>query len=87
MKGINPKSIEAPQSIREAVESFLGIPRGDFSELTETERRKIAENIQIIAEGSPKKPNIIIYDNGEGQNPKDFKDTFLSLSKNNKLQI
>lgn len=87
MKGINPKSIEAPQSIREAVESFFGIPRGDFSELTETERRKIAENIQIIAEGSPKKPNIIIYDNGEGQNPKDFKDTFLSLSKNNKLQI
>lgn len=71
LRGINPKDAhKAPQSIPKAVEEFLGIPRGDFSELTETERRRIAENIQIIAEGSTKRPNIVIYDNGEGQNQK-----------------
>lgn len=87
LKGIDPKSPKAPKSIQDAIEQFFGIKRADYSELTPIQRRELAENIQIIAEGSNKKPNIIIYDNGEGQNPKSFKDTFLSLSKNNKLQI
>ena len=29
----------------------------------------------------------MIWDNGEGQNPDDFKDTFLSIAKNNKTDI
>lgn len=87
LRGINPKGLDAPKSIQEAVESFFEIKNADFRELLDKERRKLAENIQIIAEGSKKSPNIIIYDAGEGQHPSDFKSTFLSLSKNNKLQI
>lgn len=30
---------------------------------------------------------MIIYDNGEGQHPKDFESTFLSLVKGNKINI
>lgn len=87
LKGIDPESDEAPKSIREAVEKFFGIKGGNFTEISDTKRREIAENIQIIAEGSRKNPNIIIYDNGEGQHPKDFEKTFVSLNKDNKLKI
>jgi hypothetical protein len=39
----------------------------------------LAENIQVIALGDKKVPSIVIYDNGEGQHPDHFKDSFLSL--------
>jgi hypothetical protein len=87
LRGIHPESNFAPKTITEAVEKFFAIKNGDFSEVSETTRRKIAENIQIIAEGSKESPNIVIYDNGEGQHPYDFEDTFLSLNKDNKLKI
>lgn len=87
LRGIDPESSDAPYSIQEAIEIFFGIKRGDFSEILETERRRIAENIQIIAEGSRQSPNIIIYDAGEGQHPSDFENTFVSLTKDNKLKI
>lgn len=87
LKGINPESPTAPNSIQKAIEKFFRIKGGDFSEISETERRKIAEDIQIIAEGSRQKPNIIIYDNGEGQHPNDFENTFVSLDRDNKIKI
>lgn len=86
-RGIDPEGPNAPRSIEEAVEKFLGIPKGDFSEIPTSKRREIAKNIQIIAEGSRTTPNIIIYDNGEGQHPYDFKNTFVSLNKENKIKI
>lgn len=55
--------------------------------MPETKRREIAESIQIIASGSKAQPNICIYDDGEGQHPTDFENTFLSLNKDNKLKI
>jgi len=87
LRGINPESSDAPHSIQDAIESFFGIRGGNFSEILETARRKIAENIQIIAEGSRRSPNITVYDNGEGQHPDDFENTFVSLNKDNKLKI
>lgn len=50
-------------------------------------RRKQAEDIQIIADGPTRDTSVIIYDNGEGQHPKDFESTFLSLVKGNKINI
>ena len=85
--GINPKSKEAPNSMNEAVEKFYNVPNGEIGELTNKERRIIAENIQVIATGDKTQPSITIYDSGEGQNPKDFKNTFLSLHQNNKASI
>ncbi|MCL5985956.1 MAG: hypothetical protein M1371_05240 [Actinobacteria bacterium] len=87
LKGIDPEDNKAPSSIQKAVEMFFGIKGGDFSEITENNRRKIAKSVQIIAEGSRQNPNIIIYDNGEGQHPNDFENTFVSLNRDNKLKI
>jgi hypothetical protein len=84
---IDPKLSEAPQDMATAVEKFFKIKNGDFSEISSPGRRSIAEGIQIIAEGDLKTPNLVCYDNGEGQHPDDFPDTFLSLYKCNKTDI
>ncbi|MEW6584633.1 MAG: hypothetical protein AB1442_03370 [Nitrospirota bacterium] len=87
LRGINPESKQAPKTMKEAVGLFCGIKSGDFSDVADRERRKIAENIRIIAEGDKKRPNIIISDTGEGQHPDDFENTFLSLHRGNKNKI
>jgi hypothetical protein len=73
--------------MKDAVELFYSIKSGDFSELADKERRRLANNILIIAEGDKKRPNIIIADRGEGQHPDDFEKTFLSLHRGNKGKI
>lgn len=87
LKGLDPKSIEAPKSMSEAVELFYGVKNGEIGELTNSERRELAENIQVIATGDKKQPSITIFDMGEGQLPSEFENTFLSLHKNNKASI
>lgn len=87
VRGIDPKSANAPASMQDAVEKFFGIRNGDFSEVGSDKRREIAENIQIIATGERESPNLMIYDNGEGQHPDDFARTFLSLRNNNKTDV
>lgn len=84
---IDPKSRMAPNDMATAVEKFFGIKNGDFSEVPQSGRRSIAEDIQIIAEGDRQVPNLIVYDNGEGQHPDDFTNTFLSISRCNKTDI
>lgn len=81
------KSDKAPKSMSDAVERFFGIKDGDFSEVGSGKRRDIGGNIQIIASGDLKSPSITIYDDGEGQHPDDFEDTFLSLHRKNKSDI
>lgn len=87
LSGINPKSEEAPSDMAQAVEKFFGIKDGDFSEVSVSDRRNIAKNIQVIATGSKRTPDITVVDDGEGQNPDDFPNTFLSIAKNNKVGI
>lgn len=84
---IDPKSQDAPKSMNEAVEKFYNVKDGEIGELTNKERRELAENIQIIATGDKTQPCITIYDAGEGQIPEEFENTFLSLQKNNKTSI
>ena len=87
LRDIDPKSSNAPKSMKQAVELFYDVRDGEIGELDPKTRREIAENIQIIAEGDNKEPSITIYDNGEGQNPEKFISTFLSLHNNNKTNI
>lgn len=87
LKGIDPKSKDAPKTMNKAVELFYDVKDGEIGELAPVERRNLAENIQIIAVGDKKQPSIVIYDNGEGQSPENFEKTFLSLHKNNKTNI
>lgn len=82
--GLEPKSKEAPKSMDEAIDIFF--PDNKNWDLN-TFRRNQAENIQIIADGPTKQSSVIIYDNGEGQHPEDFENTFLSLMRGNKNEI
>jgi len=86
-ESIDPKAQEAPQSIEEAVERFF--PNHKNWDLNAW-RNQQAENIQIIGNGYRGKSadtSLIIYDDGEGQHPEDFENTFLSLLRGNKNEI
>jgi hypothetical protein len=82
--GINPKSSGAPKTMNEAIEKFF--PENKQWDL-QTFRRKQSEEIQIVADGTPRNTSVIVYDNGEGQHPEDFEKTFLSLVRGNKVDI
>lgn len=97
--GVNPEGKDAPQSIREAVSRFVeGNARYDpdrhglIRNWTSQEVRKHAELITVAATGAKPsrngiKPCLTIVDQGEGQSPDRFPDTFLSLQRSNKLRI
>lgn len=85
--GIDPEGPDAPHSMSEAVERFFKIRDGRLENITPTERTRLAERIQLIAAGSRKDPCYLVVDQGEGQTPTSFPDTFLSLTKANKMRI
>lgn len=84
---IDPKSPHAPSSIEAGIETFFPDNKNwDMRGI----RKKQAESIQIIADSEPRdttNTSLIIYDDGEGQHPQDFEDTFLSLLRGNKNEI
>jgi hypothetical protein len=88
--GISPESKSAPQSIREAVARFFeggntsSIYSGQISAWDNEKRRDVARGITVAATGMKVQdgyPCITIADAGEGQTPRRFPDTFLSLEK------
>ncbi|WP_211372103.1 hypothetical protein [Flagellimonas olearia] len=88
--GAEPKSKEAPRSMEEAIERFFPKNNWDLPSF----RKKQSEEIQIIADGKGPRnqrnqypTSVIIYDNGEGQHPEEFENTFLSLLRGNKNDI
>ena len=82
--GINPKSNRAPQSMDEARTNFFSNHRDwDLAGL----RNQQAESIQVLADGPRGNTSLIIYDDGEGQHPEEFENTFLSLLRGNKNEI
>ena len=82
--GLDPRSDEAPRSIDEALECFF--PEHKNWDLSRV-RRQQAERLQILADGPTRETSLVIYDDGEGQRPEAFKDTFLSLHRGNKTDI
>ena len=50
-------------------------------------RRRQAGDLQILADGPRFNTSLVVYDNGEGQLPNSFPDTFLSLLRSNKNEI
>lgn len=86
-KKIDPISQLAPQSQNEAVRKFFGEKVANF-ELSDKEVREIAaKTVRIIGEGTADKPTFSVIDSGEGQHPKDFSKTFLSIGGSNKIKI
>jgi len=86
-RGIEPESKDAPLTIEDTLEKFFNIKHGMLTNLLPRERRGLAENILLVATGKKSNPNYQIIDKGEGQTPKKIPETFLSLTKSNKLRI
>ena len=81
---IDPKSDLAPRSLEGAIEQFYPDHRNwDL----DSARREQSLEIQILADGPKRDTSLIIYDNGEGQHPDKFENTFLSLLRGNKNEI
>jgi hypothetical protein len=84
-KGINPRSEEAPDSMSDAVDKFLGATAEAFTDADketkarEARRAYAEDNLLLYATGTKERPSLSIYDNGEGQLAKDFPSTFCSL--------
>ena len=81
---IEPEGGLAPKTIEDAVEKFF--PDSKYWNASKAKNNQ-AEDIQIIAHGPKKDTSLVIYDNGEGQHPKDFPNTLLSLLRGNKKNI
>lgn len=83
-EGIDPKGSEAPNSVSDAIGSFF---KTSQSWDLPGKRAIQAESIQILARGPRSDTSLVIYDDGEGQHPNDFGNTFLSLLRGNKNEI
>ena len=83
-EGVDPRSDRAPRSIDTAVDQFF--PNHKNWDVRTT-RRIQAQHLQILADGPRMNTSLIVYDDGEGQAPEDFEDTFLSLLRGNKNEI
>lgn len=84
---IDPESKEAPRSINDALKIFFDIDYGDITGIPEDKIDRLASQIYLIAENlRDKKANIYIMDKGEGQEPENFKNTFLKFG-GNKVKI
>lgn len=84
---INPEGPQAPQSMIEAVDRFFGVRDGRLNNLSNQQLRDLATHINVVAVGSKDHPNYLIADRGEGQTPAKFPNTFLSLTRSNKIHI
>jgi hypothetical protein len=84
---IDPKGPDAPHSMAEAAARFFRVRDGHLGRLAKEELRALAGEIHVVAVGDKKKPCYLIIDRGEGQTPAMFPDTFLSLTRTNKIEI
>lgn len=87
LQRVDPDSQKAPTDMASAAEKFFGVKGGDLANLHAKELTKLAENIQLVATGTKTDPCYLVIDQGEGQTPDRFEDTFLSLKRNNKAKI
>ena len=87
LRGIDPESRAAPPSMIDASAAFFGVPEGNIARLDPPHRARLAELVQLVATGSKQEPCLTIIDQGEGQRPRDFRDTFCSLVRSNKLRV
>lgn len=83
-EGIDPKDSAAPRSVNYAIKTFF---KSSQSWDLPGKRAIQAESIQILACGPRNDTSLVIYDDGEGQHPEDFGNTFLSLLRGNKNEI
>jgi len=78
--GVDPKTPEEAAKL-------LGIPVGGIRDMTDAERRALAEKLVISMHESNNKrrPTVRVEDRGIGQHPSMFSKTLLSLNESNKV--
>jgi len=78
---------DAPATPREAARLWYGVPPGGVGDMTETERRDLGQKLRVWLDesGDPKRPTVVIEDEGIGQCPPAFPRTLLSLNEMNKV--
>ena len=94
-KNIDPTGPDAPQSVIDGVCNLVRLKGARSGILAEVDDPKYLqefaeENLIIGVTGGTRKNDSLCFtfvDNGEGQHPNKFEDTFLSLSKGNKSNI
>ena len=94
-KGINPTGPDAPQSVIAGVRDLVqlrGARSGVLAEVDDPRYLQVfaERNLIIGVTGGTRRNESLCFtfvDNGEGQHPVEFEDTFLSLSKGNKTDI
>ena len=90
-KGVDPKGKKAPKTMYDAVDKFVQnmnggrIVKEDEKWLRNFSKKNLVIGITGRAKGG--NPCFTFADNGEGQHPQDFENTFLSLSAKNKSEI
>ncbi len=96
--GINPKGLDAPKNLKQALEMFFGVVDGEARKMTKEQEEEFLNDLCIMAttkdcktwnelKGDEKQLNILAYDAGEGQSPKRLPITILSLLAGNKADI
>jgi hypothetical protein len=75
-----------PKTPEEAA-ALLGVPAGGVKEMTDTERRALAEQLTISLHESnvKRRPTLRVEDRGMGQHPSMLAKTLLSLNESNKV--
>ena len=95
MKGVSLTGSTAPQSVIAGVRELVRLPGARSGILSQVDderylREFAEENLVIGVTGGTRRDQSLCFtfvDNGEGQHPSDFEETFLSLSKGNKSDI
>ena len=95
LAGCNPEGADAPKSMRAAVARFFegkAQPKesdGRIADWPDSKATEEGRRLTIAATGNMPKdgqPSLTVADQGEGQTPDDFPNTFLSLNKSNKFR-
>jgi hypothetical protein len=86
-QGTDPEGPDAPQSVSKALDEYFDIKHGLLAGIGPGRRSALARNIILVATGSKESSCYSIADLGEGQTPTTMPETFLSLTKSNKLRI
>lgn len=95
LAGCDPESSSAPPSMRDAVARFFegrAHPKPSEGRIVDWLNDKATAEgrlLTVAATGHmpPEQPSLTVADQGEGQTPDDFPNTFLSIQRNNKLRI
>ena len=77
---------ETAKTPHAAAAKWWGVPNEGLSEMTDKDRRTLADNIRVtmFQAETADRPTIVIQDRGMGQHPDDFPRTHLSLLASNK---